>query len=165
MFHSRRLGVPQTQNLKTERICIVVRQTLAVGRTVAACLVLFAVVACDLLGPSGPSGPGWLHIDLQSPNGEEGAAVFELAGGRDLGVVSLDGGDVFYEPDGSTIRIVVVMDDPGPIRLEIRTEDVAKLPSAAVVQVADGENRLRSSLAGYRLSFTKVPDGPEGGAP
>jgi hypothetical protein len=57
------------------------------------------------------------------------------------------------------------MDAAGPIRLQIRTEDVAKLPSVAVVQVADEENRLRNSLEGYRLSFTKVPDGPEGGAP
>jgi len=88
-----------------------------------------------------------------------------LVGGRDLNTVSLDGGDVFYEQDGITIRMVVVMDTPGPIHLEIRTEDVARLPSAVVVQVADGENRLRSSLDGYRLSFTKVPDGSEGGAP
>ena len=93
---------------------------------VAACFVIVTLAACDLLGPSGPSGPGLLYADLESPNGQEGAAVLELAGGRGLSTVSLDGGDVFYEQDGSTIR---------------------------------------SSLAGYRVSFTKVPDGSEGGEP
>ena len=165
MFLVRRLEVPGAQILKTERNLIVVRLILPAGRIAAACFLLVASSACDLLGPSGPSGPGWLCADLESPNGQEGAAVLELAGGRGLGTVSLDGGDVFYELDGSTIRIVVVMDTPGTIHLEIRTDDVARVPSVAVVQVADGENRLRSSLAGYRLSFTKVPDGSEGGEP
>jgi len=137
-------------------------------RMVIACSVILGIASCDLSGPSGPSGPGWLHADLVSPNGQESAAVFELAGGRDLGAIVLDGGEVFDERDGSTIRIVVIMDSPGQIHLEIRTEDVAKIPSSAVVQVADEENRLRSSLTGYKLSFTKVPDGSaegDGGAP
>ena len=144
---------------------MVVRLTRTVMRTVAVCCAVLALSSCDLLGPSGPSGPGWLHADLESPNGQEGSAVFELAGGRDLSTVSVDGGDVFYQQDGSTIRIVAVMDAAGPIRLQIRTEDVAKLPSVSVIQVADEENRLRNSLEGYRFSFTKVPDGPEGGTP
>jgi hypothetical protein len=146
----------------------VVRFTRIAGRLAAACSFVAALVACDLLGPSGPSGPGWLHADLVSPNGQEGAAVLELVGGRDLETVALDGGEVFYEREGNTTRIVAIMDDPGQIRIQIRTEDVGRLPSAAIVQVADGENRLRSSLAGYRVSFTKVPDAPtrsQGGAP
>ena len=129
----------------------------------AACGLLVSLAGCDLLGPDGPSGPGWLQADLLSPNGPESAVVLELVGGRDLSNPGLVGGEVFFEQDGNILRIVAVLDDPGSIRLDIRTEDVAKLPSAAVIQVADGENELRTSLQGYRVSFTQVPDG-QGGA-
>jgi hypothetical protein len=105
-----------------------------------------------------------LQADLVSPNGPESAVVLELVGGRDLGSLALEGGEIFSEQDGNILRIVVVMDDPGSIRVEIRTEDVAKLPSVAVIQVADGENELRASLEGYEVSFTKVPDGQGGGS-
>jgi hypothetical protein len=129
-----------------------------------ACGSLVTLSGCDLFGPDGPSGPGRLQADLVSPNGAESAVVLELVGGRDLSDPTLEGGEVFFEQDGDILRIVGVMDDPGSIRVDIRSEDVAKLPSAAVIQVADGENELRTSLDGYRVSFTKVPDGP-GGAP
>lgn len=129
-----------------------------------ACGSMVTLSGCDFFGPDGPSGPGRLQADLVSPNGAESAVVLELVGGRDLGSPALEGGDVFFEQDGNTLRIVAVLDDPGPIRVDLRTEDVAKLPSAAVIQVADGENEVRASLEGYKISFTKVPDG-QGGAP
>jgi hypothetical protein len=123
--------------------------------------LLFILAGCDLFGPDGPSGPGWLQADLVSPNASESAVVLELVGGRGLGSPALEGGELFFEQDGNTLRIVAVLDDPGSIRVDLRTDDVARLPSAAVIQVADGENELRASLEGYEVSFTKVPDGQE----
>ena len=130
---------------------------------IVVCGLVVTLAGCDLFGPDGPNGPGWLQADLVSPNGPESAVVLELVGGRDLSSLALEGGEIFSEQDGNILRVVAVMDDPGSIRVEIRTEDVAKLPSVAVIQVADGENELRASLEGYEVSFTKVPDGQGGG--
>ena len=118
-----------------------------------------AAAACGDSGPSGPSGPGTFRADLLSPNGAEGAAVFELTGGLGLGDVSGSGGEVLYDHGSSATRVIVLLDDPGLIRFQIRTENVGSLPSVTVVQVADGDNALRESLSGYDIQLVQVEDG------
>jgi len=128
-------------------------------RFLTALALLAAAVGCDDLGPSGPRGPGSIHVDLVSPNGAEGSAVFELVGGTGLGTVSATGGEVFHEREGDTLRIVVVLDVPGEIGVRIETDDVRDLPSVTVVQVADGHDQLRSSLAGYHVELFQLEKG------
>ena len=128
-------------------------------RALAACLLVAAVAACGDSGPSGPSGPGAFRVDLTSPNGEEGAAVFELTGGVGLGDVTMSGGEVFYDGGPAGTQVIVLLDDPGQIRFQIRTENVGSLPSVTVVQVADGDNALRESLSGYHVQLVQVEEG------
>lgn len=135
------------------------RSLALIGRVV---LLAAVVGSCDASGPSGPRGPGSFNFDLQSPNGSEGSAVFELTGVTGLGSVSSDRGDVYYDHAGVVSRIVVVMDSPGQIRFAVGADNVRSVPEVRVLQVADGENRLRESLSGYDVTVEPVM---AGGAP
>jgi hypothetical protein len=123
-------------------------------------ILISTLLACQDLGPSGPRGPGSIHVDLVSPNGAEGSAVFEVTGGTGLGVVTVYGGEVYYNYNYGTgiTRVVVVMDNPGEIQFKIRTSDVGDLPTATVLQVAGPDDVLRSSLSGYDAEVVQVED-------
>ncbi|UCC75057.1 MAG: hypothetical protein JSV86_11070 [Gemmatimonadota bacterium] len=113
-----------------------------------------ACLSCDE-GPSGPPpGPGDLVVSLISPNGDEGASVFET---DDEGIVevAIEGGDVFHLRSAGTSRIVVLLDRPGRVRFTMNVGDRATAPELEIVEVADGENRLRDDLSRYsvRLSW------------
>lgn len=125
---------------------------------ISALFFAATVTGCDLLGLSGPSGPGELHAIVVSQNALEGASVLELSGPTGLGAILSDDGEVFYERDGTTTRVVVILDDPGQITFYMRVEDVSELPSLTVVQVADGNNELRSSIAGYDVEWNQLAD-------
>lgn len=79
-----------------------------------------------------------------------------------MGSVSSDRGDVYYDHAGVVSRIVVVMDSPGQIRFAVGADNVRNVPEVRVLQVADGENRLRESLSGYDVTVKPVM---AGGAP
>ena len=134
---------------KNARFCTTIVTGLLLSTTVAG---------CDFLGLSGPSGPGELHANVVSPNALDGAAVLEITGGLGLESITSDDGEVFYERDGGTTRLVVILDDPGLITFRFRVDDVAELPSATVIQVADGDNELRTSLSDYEVEWVQVAD-------
>ena len=121
----------------------------------------FSLLACQDLGPSTPKGPGAIHVDMESPNGAEGSAAFQISGGTGLGVVSSFGGEVFYDHNYGTevSLVVVVMDVPGEIQFKIRTANVRDLPTVSILQVADGNDVLRGSLEGYQVELVRVEDG------
>ena len=139
------------------------RTKALVMRMAVLALLALGVAGCDLLGPDGPKGPGTLTASLVSPNGDEASAVFELTDGVGLGTVSPMGGQVFYEHSQNSSRIVVVMDDPGEVRFQVRTEDVGHLPDVTVIQVGSGENELRSSISGYSVLLTREKDSSKKG--
>lgn len=85
--------------------------------------------------------------------------MFEVVGGTGLGTVTASGGEVFYEHGSDAIRVVVVLDAPGEIGFEVRSRDVRNLPTVTLVQVADGDDQLRSSLAGYEVGLVQLEDG------
>ena len=114
-------------------------------------LLLALIGGCEDLGPSGPSGPGTLRIDLVSPNGAEGSAVFEVRGATGIGSVSASNALVFYHHGAEATRVVVVNDEPGEIGFRLQVEEVRDVPSVTLTQVADALDRLRSSLAGYEV--------------
>ena len=155
------------------------REEKVKGGTVARCTVYFArytstnmrpshripttllaagvlLAACDS-SPAGPRGPGALQATLVSPNGIEGAAVLELTG-PGLGQVTVEEGLVFSQANGDITRVVVVLDDAGPVQFKLRVEDVSALPAVTLIEVADGDNQLRNSLSGYRVEFVPIVD-------
>jgi hypothetical protein len=128
--------------------------------TLAATLV-FLLAGCSDPGSPKPRGPGSLQVELISPNGAEGSAVFELQTEASLGVVSAVGGDAFQEHHTAdqVSRVVVVMNVPGTVSFKIRTGNVGDVPEVRVLQVADGSDLLRESTGGYTVEVTPLPDG------
>lgn len=122
---------------------------------IAAVVITTVFLACDST-PAEVTGPGELQALLISPNGAEGAAVIELAGEGIGAVTAFPGsGRVFAERVGSTVRVVVVLDQPGEIRFRVAVDDVSDPPTGAVLEIADGSNEMRQSLAGYSVEFAR----------
>ncbi len=118
-----------------------------------------ALVGCDVLGLSGPSGPGELHANILSPDGSvDGAVILELAGPTGTGSITSDFGDVFFERDGAITRVVLILDDPGLLSFRMRVDDVSELPTVTIVQVADGNNQLRTSVSDYEAEWVQLAD-------
>jgi hypothetical protein len=123
------------------------------GAIVASAVAALILFSCDE-GPTGPPpGPGDLEVTLVSPNGPEGAAVFELADAQTVYVTS-EGGQVAHWLTGTATRIVVLLDEPGAIRFTMHVDDRSAATGLEVVEVADGGNQLRDDLSSYALSFS-----------
>jgi hypothetical protein len=122
-----------------------------------AALTVAGIATCDS-GPSGPGGSGTIVVTVTSPNGAEGAALLELSGGVGLGPVTSAGGDVFFDHRETTSRVVVILDAPGEIRFDVRSDDVGTPPQVTLLQVADGDDALRPSLFGYHVDLVGIMD-------
>ena len=121
------------------------RQTLLVCALSAA-----LVSACDSDDPA-PT-PGVLTATLVSPNGPEGSAHVRLLGEGIVEVRSLDA-RTFSHVQGDTVNVVVVRDQPGDLRFLVALADTTRVPSAAVLEVAGGDDRLRANVQTYRLEL------------
>jgi len=122
------------------------------GKRVSTRLVLATLTFLAGCGAE-PSGPGTLTAALVSPNGAEGSALVVLYG-QGLGAVRAIEGSVFSREDGDTLRVVVVNPDGGSLRFTVAVDDITRTPTAAVLEVADPEDRLRT-LAGYTVEITR----------
>ncbi|HSG80729.1 MAG TPA: hypothetical protein VLC48_00655 [Gemmatimonadota bacterium] len=136
-------------------------RAVAVG---LGCAAVLAAVACDdEVTPPTPV-PGDFVVALVSPNGEEGAVVLETtdAGILDVSLVVITRiaggveiepaeGEAFHWRAGGTSRIVAYLNEPGEIGLMFSVDDLSRLPDLQIVEVADGENRLRAALTGYQV--------------
>jgi len=134
----------------TRRGVAVATRLGALGLLVA--VTVLAVLSCDD-GPSGlPPGAGDLVAYLVSPNGDEGAAVFEAS---DEGIIGVDceDCDAFYRSAGGTSRIVVLMVVPGEVRFTMTVLDRQAPPELQVVEVADPSNDVRDDVSGYTVGF------------
>lgn len=128
--------------------------TSVVRRVVATCfLVAFAVSGCGDQGPR--SAPGRVTAVVMSPNGDEGAAWLTLYGEGIVDVVGADDAEAFFERYEDSVRVVVVDDDGGPLRIFLSLADTTVALSGAVLEVADPEDRLREPLAGYSVEFER----------
>lgn len=116
---------------------------------------LLALAACD--GGTDTSGPagGEYHAVLRSPNGAEAAAQLELSGPGIEDVQSstafLASGDV-----SGGRRVVIVRPQPGALEFRVRMAEGQAPPEVRVLEVAAPDDALRTSLAGYRVTFTRV---------
>lgn len=135
----------------------------AVSALVAGTLLLLALSACDLLGPSSSDGPGFLDIELLSPHGPEGAALLELAGVEGLSGITSQGAWVFYHDQGESLRVVVILNDPGTIRFRVGTASVKKVPEVTILQVSGADDSLRPSLSGHRVTVSAERESRKGG--
>lgn len=120
-------------------------------RTLLVAVALVALAACGDSAPT--SAPGVLTATLESPNGSEGAALLHLVGGSISSVEPLTG-DLHTSVLGDTTKVLVLLDAPGEIAFLLNVADTTLPPVTTILQVADGQNELRVSLAEYRVRFT-----------
>lgn len=99
-----------------------------------------------------------IAVTVTSPNGTEGAALLELSGGVGLGPVTSAAGTVFFDHGKNTTRVVVILDAPGEIRFDVRSDDIGTPPQVTLLQVADGDDALRASLSGYHVDLVGIAD-------
>jgi hypothetical protein len=120
--------------------------------------LLVATAGCDDGEVTTPVPvPGDLAISLVSPNGAEGAAVFETSDPGIVGIAAAGSVDAFHlEGAGGKSRIVVLLDQPGTIAFTLSVEDLNDPPQMEIVEVADPDNRLRAVLTGYELRSTPI---------
>ena len=99
------------------------------------------------------SAPGPLTATVESPNGAEGAVLLHLVGG---GISFLEPltGDLYTSVLGDTTKVLVLLDIPGEIAFRLNVTDTTQPPVTTVLQVSDGQNEVRASLAEYRVRFT-----------
>lgn len=129
---------------------------LRAARPRARRAVLFAALAAALIGcddPAGSQGP--VLATLVSPNGSEGAALFELPVDGVLEAKALDGQSIEVIRGGRR-QIAVFRKDPGVIALRLVVSDQTRLPEVLVVQVAGPDDRPRA-LTGYRVVLAVAP--------
>jgi len=121
----------------------------------ASLVGVLLLAGCDSLGPEEPFGPGAIFVDLQSPNGDEGAAVFEIEDPLGLADLTPSGGWLLHEVGEGKTRVVVILTTPGAIQFQVRSDDVRDLPVISLIQVAGPENDLRS-LEGYHVDLFQM---------
>lgn len=118
----------------------------------ATALAVLVIGACGDAGPE--SGPGTLTATVRSPNGAEGSAVVTFFG-EGIGNVTPLTGRVFDQRRGDTLRVVLVNDEGGELSFAVAVADTTRPPSGLVLEVADADDRLRSTTAGYSLEFRR----------
>jgi hypothetical protein len=96
--------------------------------------------------------PGVLTATLVSPNGPEGAAHVRLFGEGIVEVRPLDA-RTFSNVRGDTVNVVVVRDQPGDLRFLVALADVERVPTAAILEVAGGDDELRANVQSYRVEI------------
>ena len=126
-------------------------------RAALALVVAGALVACgddpeDGSGPQGPQGP--LRVILVSPNGNEGAALFELPVEGVLDVRTSVGLGLESRVDGRR-QIAVFASQPSAISLELTVADQTRPPEVRLLQVSGPDDQPRA-LTGYRVQV-EVP--------
>lgn len=123
------------------------------GLAALTCMAAAMVHACGEDGnvtEPGTPVPGELVVTLVSPNGAEGAAILET---EDRGVVAISSssGQAFLGGTQRFTRVVVLVPSPGQVEVTLDVEDLNDAPRFRIVEVADGSDALRASLAGYSL--------------
>ena len=111
--------------------------------------LLAAATACD----SEERDPLARTVTL-TPAADNGAVVVTLIGAP-IASVSSDEGQVFISIRWDTTRVVLLRQEPGPLRFDLRLQDPNREPVGTVVQVADGNNQLRADVAQYRVEVNE----------
>lgn len=119
--------------------------------------VLLALGACDGGGTEPPPPPGGdYNAVLQGPTNSESAALLELTGTGIEDVRSLTS-TIFSNPVSGGRRVVLVRGTPGAMEFQVRVAAGNEPPTARVLELAGGNDQLRTPLTGYQVTFTRVP--------
>ena len=130
----------------------------AVCRRVALGILLVgAACASDSTGTG--SGAGTLILRLATPHDDDGAVLFEVSGPPIDTLVSVNASLRLFtrRADGSTIvgAVVGVVAEGAVITLRVPDIGAAARYTARIREVADRDNVLRASLAGYALTVSR----------
>ncbi|UCF19032.1 MAG: hypothetical protein JSU87_14035 [Gemmatimonadota bacterium] len=125
----------------------------------AAVMALAITLACgDEDGPTA-AVPGTLVLTLTTPNADDGAILFSISGGGiDIPTSVVASNLLFHRLTGTaSMNAVVVGDIAAGALVSFEVPDVGAAPSysATITEVADRNNALRTSLAGYSLSVSR----------
>ena len=114
--------------------------------------MLAGAEACERSTSPGP-GAGLTSSRLVSPHADDGAAFIELTG--DVQAVTAPEGTTVYTEQvrPGVLRVLLVRETPGPIAFSLMLADRARTPVVRVLDVADGLDRPRASVDGYRVEF------------
>jgi hypothetical protein len=126
--------------------------------TFAMVAALFVSVACSDQPTNAGSGPGRLVVQLTTPHGDDGAMSFQVSGPVDS--VSAANGSLqlfTHRLDGSTVLGAVIGQLANGAIVTLHVPDVSAAAGYTVtaLEVADREDALRASLAGYALTVTR----------
>lgn len=114
--------------------------------------MLLVSVACFDSG--GPPRPGTLTGTVQSPNGDEGAAVLLLLGdvARDVRPAGSTEAYAASSPEGT--RVVLINPVAGALVFEVEVADTKRPPSVLFRQVAGTDDELRDDLSNYAVRWS-----------
>lgn len=121
--------------------------------------VVSAGTACSNEPTSSAPQPGTLVLRLTTPHTDDGAVLFKVSGPPIDTAVAVDASLRLFtaRPDGSTVvgAVVGVVDNGTVVTLQVRDVGLAAGYTAQVLEVADRQNALRGSLAGYALTVAR----------
>jgi hypothetical protein len=125
------------------------------ARWIFALVALTFVVACSDYS-TGVNVPGTLHLQLHTPNADDGAVLFEVSG-PSITSVTLGNEPVELftrQSDGGTIEgaIVGTVVNGTVAVLHVPYGATAAAYSARVLEVADRGDALRASVGAYSLT-------------
>lgn len=128
------------------------------ARMLVALTAVFLGAACadDSTGTGGPPHAGTLIVRLTTTHTDDGAVLFELSGPPIDSVVALSASLQLFtrRANDSTIvaAVVGVVANGAVVTLRVPDVGAAAGYTARVLEVADRQNVLRASLAGYALT-------------
>ena len=124
-----------------------------------AAVVLGAACAGDSTGSGAPAGRGTLIVRLTTPHTDDGAILFELSGPRIDSVVTVNASLQSFtrRANDSTIVGAVIggVVNGAVVTLQVPDVNASALYTVRIVEVADRENVLRTSLTGYALTVSR----------
>jgi len=121
--------------------------------------LLSVSAACSNEPTAGAPQAGTLALRLTTPHADDGAVLFKVSGPAIDTAMTGDASLRLFtaRADQSTVVGVVVgvVDNGTVIRLQVRDVGLAAAYTAQVLEVADRQSALRTSLAGYALTVAR----------
>jgi hypothetical protein len=128
-------------------------------RRVLAVLVLALLAAPACRDGRSPVEPllshGEVTARLISATGAEGTAALEMQA-SEWNSTRSENSQLFLMREGDTSRVVILLGKPGELQLQTHLSLLAGAPSLKLVDVGDGESRLRSTVSGRKTVFPPV---------
>ncbi|MGQ0703974.1 MAG: hypothetical protein ACT4PM_12650 [Gemmatimonadales bacterium] len=127
-------------------------------------LLVLGVAACERETPTGPSGrppqerpavPGWLNLELASPNSDDGGILFRVFGGP---IDSLQTGfRGFHTAGDQGWKVLLTGPLTNGIIARIRVPDINRVEGyrSEIQQIARRRSYAPQGLDGYQLRIVK----------